>query len=132
MASRRRNRRTQRKQRGGGIFDLFRGKAAPVSGPGVTSSEDRYRGLAGYRSPGLIEPPLHSAVAKGDVVAVRRLIDEGADVNKISSGMKPLDIATNEEIKALLRENGGTPTTVSVGGRRRRTRRNRRSCRRSR
>ena len=143
MASRRRvrrNRRTQRKQRGGGgFFGFLTGKTAPTPVPVATVAApatpaapgmNLYMSSAARKLVATVNP-LHSAVANGDVDEVRRLIDDGADVNKISSGKKPLDIATNEEIKSLLREKGGTPTTISVGGRRC-SRHTRRSCRRCR
>lgn len=54
---------------------------------------------------------LHAAVKKGQVQMVKALLEHGADANAIEyslrdNGKRPLDVASNDEIKALLIEYG--------------------------
>ncbi|MEO8535148.1 MAG: ankyrin repeat domain-containing protein [Flavobacterium sp.] len=56
--------------------------------------------------------PLHLAISKGDVEGVKKIIQYGADVNKIVRDMSPLMLAArynNVEIIKILLKNGARP-----------------------
>ena len=63
--------------------------------------------------------PLAAAVAKGDLDAVKKFIEYGADVNEKSNGMTPLMVAARYnqvEIINFLLENGANAKTVNESG----------------
>jgi len=63
--------------------------------------------------------PLAAAVAKGDVEAVKKFIEYGADVNEKSNGMTPLMLAARYnqvEIINLLLEKGANAKTINESG----------------
>jgi ankyrin repeat protein len=52
-------------------------------------------------------PPLHQAVALGYIRIVKLLLDNGANPNlRTEDGRVPLDFATDDEIRELLKEYG--------------------------
>ncbi|KLT69789.1 MULTISPECIES: ankyrin repeat domain-containing protein [Flavobacterium] len=63
--------------------------------------------------------PLHIAVCNGDLESVKKSIEYGADVNKLSRDMSPLMLAARfnrvEIIKVLL-ENGAKPSLENDKG----------------
>jgi len=63
--------------------------------------------------------PLNVAISKGDLVAVKKFIEYGADVNVMSEDLTPLMIAArynkHEIIKVLL-ENGAKANVKNEGG----------------
>jgi len=63
--------------------------------------------------------PLAAAIAKGDIEAVKKFIEYGADVNEKSNGMTPLMIAARYNqvaIIKLLLEKGADAKTVNDNG----------------
>jgi len=63
--------------------------------------------------------PLAAAIAKGDIDAVKKFIEYGADVNEKSNGMTPLMVAARYNQVAiinLLLENGANAKVVAENG----------------
>ncbi len=63
--------------------------------------------------------PLCNAICKGDVEAVKKFIEYGADVNQTSNGKTPLMLAArynNVEIMKLLIDRGATVSTKDEKG----------------
>lgn len=63
--------------------------------------------------------PLNVAICKGDIETVKRLIEYGANVNKVSGGLTPLMTAARYnkvEILKLLLEKGANPHTTAENG----------------
>ncbi|KFF09889.1 ankyrin repeat domain-containing protein [Flavobacterium hydatis] len=63
--------------------------------------------------------PLNVAICKGDIETVKRLIEYGANVNKVSGGLTPLMTAARYnkvEIIKLLIEKGANPYTTAENG----------------
>lgn len=63
--------------------------------------------------------PLAAAVAKGDLDAVKKFIEYGADINEKSNGMTPLMVAARYnqvEIINFLLEKGANAKTINESG----------------
>ena len=63
--------------------------------------------------------PLHIAISKGDLESVKKFIQYGADVNKISKDMSPLMVAARYnkcEIIMILLANGAKPSEKNEKG----------------
>ncbi|MEN2489508.1 ankyrin repeat domain-containing protein [Flavobacterium sp. B11] len=63
--------------------------------------------------------PLHRAICKGDIEKVKKCIEYGADVNKMSRKMTPLMLAARYnyvEIIKILLANGAESSTVNEQG----------------
>jgi ankyrin repeat protein len=63
--------------------------------------------------------PLNVAICKGDIEIVKKLIEEGASVNKVSGGLTPLMTAARYnkvEIIKLLILKGANPYTTADNG----------------
>ena len=59
---------------------------------------------------GIMDTPLHGAAGALHLDRVKLLVASGADVHARCRAGTPLDMATHEEVKALLREHGGKLT----------------------
>lgn len=66
-----------------------------------------------------LSAPLHAAICKGDVESVKKIIEYGADVNKIIRNMTPLMLAARynyTEIVKILLANGAKPSIENEHG----------------
>ncbi|WJS96728.1 ankyrin repeat domain-containing protein [Flavobacterium johnsoniae] len=66
-----------------------------------------------------LSSPLHVAICKGDVESVRKIIEYGADVNKIIRNMTPLMLAArynHVEIVKILLAKGALPSIENEHG----------------
>jgi len=66
-----------------------------------------------------LSSPLHVAICKGDVESVRKIIEYGADVNKIIRNMTPLMLAARYnyvEIVKILLAKGALPSIENEHG----------------
>lgn len=66
-----------------------------------------------------INSPLHVAICKGDVLSVKKIIEYGADVNKLVKDMSPLMLAAhynNIEIIKILLNHGAEPLNRNEKG----------------
>ncbi|AWK06141.1 ankyrin repeat domain-containing protein [Flavobacterium crocinum] len=66
-----------------------------------------------------LSSPLHVAVCKGDFESVKKIIEYGADVNKIMRNMTPLMLAArynHVEIVKILLANGARPSIENDHG----------------
>lgn len=66
-----------------------------------------------------LSAPLHAAICKGDVESVKKIIEYGADVNKIIRNMTPLMLAARYnyvEIVNVLLANGAKPSIENEHG----------------
>ncbi|MFD2942349.1 ankyrin repeat domain-containing protein [Flavobacterium notoginsengisoli] len=66
-----------------------------------------------------LSSPLHVAVCKGDFESVKKIIEYGADVNKVIRNMTPLMLAArynHVEIVKILLANGAKPSIENEQG----------------
>lgn len=66
-----------------------------------------------------LSSPLHVAVCKGDLESVKKIIEYGADVNKVFRNMTPLMLAARYnyvEIVKILLEKGAQPSIENEHG----------------
>lgn len=64
--------------------------------------------------------PLFVAISKGDVIAVKKFVEYGVDVNEAKNGMTPLMVAArynNAEIAKILIERGADVSVKDNNGR---------------
>lgn len=67
----------------------------------------------------LSNSPLHVAISKGDITSVKKIIEYGADVNKLSKDLSPLMLAAhykNVEIIKILLSHGAEPLMKNEKG----------------
>jgi ankyrin repeat protein len=86
---------------------------------GVQASSSNYKIFTSATHINYDVSPLNIAICKGDIETVKRLIEYGANVNKVSGGLTPLMTAARYnkvEIIKLLLEKGANPYTTAENG----------------
>lgn len=98
---------------------IFLGTALFLFANSVTASNQKLAVKNQTEISTCLSSPLHVAICKGDVESVRKIIEYGADVNKIIRNMTPLMLAArynHVEIVKILLAKGALPSIENEHG----------------